>query len=151
MWWYLGFLFFWILLVVVFNVIPKKRWLHRLKFRVFVLELFFNEWRVFSPSPVKSDLRLYYRDLLHNGETTSLKEVMLFSRDSFMSHRERLFLSKVNVSEYEKNNAYNMLLNYIRDEIPMKNVKSRQICIVRYFGFFTDKEKSIEVIDYIKC
>ena len=149
--WFMNFFIFWMLLVFIFNIFPKKKLILRIRLRFIFFELFFNQWKVFSPTPIKSDLKLYYRDLFRDGRTTELKEIKIFSKNSFMSHRERAFLSKIIVNKNGKNEAYEKLQEYIKSNFPIKDVKTRQICIVRSFGFITDKKESIELIDYIKC
>lgn len=145
---YFIFLIIWFFFILIFNIFSKEKWVKKLKENIF-FELFFNEWRVFSPSPIKSDIKIYCRDLVPGNKVEKLKELYFFSRKDLMSHRERIFLEKFIVTEKRKNYAYSLLKKYLKNNISSKPIKSRQICIVRTFGYFSELEDAIEVIDYV--
>ena len=149
------FLFLWFTSTLIINFFPKKNQILNIRKKHVVLTLFINEWRVFSPNPIKTDIRFYYRDLKKNGSTTKLKEIELFSLRSNpffnTSHRERLFLNRVLVmTDPKKSTPYSLFKKYIRTLDCNEEIVSRQICMIITYGFYPRSEDTIKLIDYIE-
>lgn len=146
-------LILWGIIVCLTNLFPNNKHNIFLKKKIFVLKLFFSEWRVFSPIPVKSDLKLFYRDLKKDGTETKLKEIEYFSSKNqkffSFSHRERVVFYRLHATEKKKSDAYIILKNCINEIVFKEEGDIRQICIVRTYGYYSDKKKKIELIDYI--
>ena len=155
------FLFFWAILTIAFNLFYKNRKIKELKKKWSLLYILFPEWRVFSPKPFNSDLKLYYRDMLVDGSTTKLQEISFYSSKNFSflnvyNKDRKFFYNLYRVLSNQPNKAYILneplyqtLKNYISKIGSTEQVRSRQICIVRTFGYYSDLEKKVELIDYI--
>lgn len=158
---YLFFLVVWGIISMLFNFFYKNDWVKGIREKYSILYILFPEWRVFSPNPFNSDLKLFYRDLLKDGSTTGMKEVIFYSPSSksyFNTYnRERKFfysLYKLLSAHSDKRSVvnsslYQSLKEYVSKIETANDIKSRQICIVRTFGYYSDLEKEIELIDYI--
>ena len=149
------FLVIWTALILIINFFPKNKYVIKIRNKYIILTLFTNEWRVFSPNPIKSDTRFYYRDLKKDGSTTKLKEIELFSIKSNpffnTSHRERLFLNRVQVmTNPKKSTPYYLFKEYAKKIDYSEEIVTRQICMIITYGFYPKSEDKIKLIDYIE-
>lgn len=138
----LSFIVTWVLLLIVINIFSfdNNSWISKLHF--------LKKGNLFAPKPISSDYNFFYRDLLTNNETTSLKEIDFGVKHDFFSHRERVFLTRLYAKDNIKNESYNSFKIHLR-ELANKSVLKRQLCVIETFGFKTDKEKKIVLIDYV--
>ena len=138
----LSFIIAWVLLSIIINIFSfnSNTWISKL--------YFLKKGNLFAPQPISSDYSFYFRDLLKNNKTTPLKEINFEVKDSFFSHRERIFLTRLYAKKGIKNESYNSFKIYLRESAD-KNVIRRQLCVVETFGFKTKKEKKIVLIDYV--
>ena len=149
----MSFIILCFIITIFLNFFPEHKyfvWLHR---KSFIFELFFFQWRVFAPKPANTDLHVYIRDLKFDNTTTKLKKAEFFT--SYCpyiinsNHRERLLLNGSYKLEKFESNTYKVLKKCINKVESKVDIKSRQLTIVRTYGYFSDKEDEIVLIDNI--
>lgn len=150
------------MLIFIRNIIPSNATLNKYIFKknLFV-NSFFPIWGVFTPVPISSDLKFFYRDLFLNGNESNLNQIVfyksksLFFFDEYQRERKFLYtffqlLSKcsdknliIHTGEYKRFKLYISNINF------SKEIKIRQIVITRTHGYISKNKEIIELIDYI--
>jgi len=140
-------------ITIFLNFFPENKYVTWLNSNVFIFELFFFQWRVFAPKPASADLHVYFRDLKKDNSTTKLKKIEIFSSNSpyiiNSNHRERLLLNGSHKLEKFESYTYKILKECINKSESKLDIKSRQLTVVRTFGYFSDKEDEVILIDNI--
>lgn len=151
----------WIIIIFIRNILYTIPSFQKYTFpNNLLFSIIFPVWNVFSPIPINSDIRVFYRDMYYDGEVTGLNEFIFYKTNSLfffdLYQRERKFIYSIyqllsrykegtvtEAKEYKDFKQYLSLKNY------SKNIKTRQLVVIRTFGFITNEEKKIELIDYI--
>ncbi len=156
------FLFFWLFLICIRNLFSSSKIQnHFFQKKNLLLDLLIPVWSVFTPLPINSDLKIFYRDLYVSGEESELNEIVFYdSKSNFLIYkyqRERKFLYCIyrllsiskNKDFLTKTSEYKSFKSFISYKNYSNDIKTRQIIIVRYFGYISKKKETLELIDYI--
>ena len=128
-----------------------------------ILETILPVWSVFCPKPINSDIKIYFRDLYICGKESELKEIYFYNSLNYILYnplvRQRKLIynlfrifneTNVNSSNFIDRHEYQCFKLFLSELFLSENTKTRQIIIVRTYGYVTDKERDIELIDYIQ-
>lgn len=144
----------WVLLIILkqFN----KNLKGYIKYDVFAL---IPSWTLFAPRPAYTDYKVCYRDLLDDGTSTDLKEIILeTSNYSKMlwggQNREKKLISiickeSINNKKHKGQAKFfidrktQMFRNYCKYYEYSEKTSNRQIVVLRTFGYLVNKKEDI--------
>ena len=126
-----------------------------------LFQLFFPKLNVFSPNPIKFDLKIFYKDLYYDKTESKMQEILFYdSNSSFILNkylRKRGYLYSVLsiIVPLNKNNKINnnkLYLDFKKKILSInfsEKIKTRQIIVLKTFGFSKKNNHKILIIDYI--
>lgn len=157
-------IFLWFLLIYIRNIFPEKT--NTLFFKLFPKNILLFDflvpiWSVFTPLPINSDLKIFYRDLYTSGKESELNEIKFYnSKSNFLVYeyqRERKFIytfyrlltAHQNKDILLQTSEYISFKLFISKKNYSEKIKTRQVIIIRTFGYISNKKEIVELIDYI--